>query len=71
MTQSQKKHWQMIGIGVLAVVLGAFFMWYGIERLDRAILKYRQIGKIAGAGVVILVGFYIIVQQIRKTPKSQ
>lgn len=70
MSKSKKHFWEMIGISCLAILLGAIGILNGIERLDTAILKYRQIGKIAGGVLVMAVGFYLLIQQFRSSEKK-
>lgn len=70
MSKSRKHFWEMIGISCLSILTGAIGIWYGIERLDTAVLKFRQVGKIAGGVLVVAVGFYLLVYQFRSSGKK-
>ena len=66
MDSKKKRYWITIGLFVLMILAGFLGLFLGLERLDTAVLKFRQIGKIAGSAGVILVGAFCLIVHIKK-----
>jgi len=66
MNSQKKRYWTTLGLFVLMILIGFLGIFMGLERLDTAVLKFRQIGKIAGSAGVMLIGAFFLIVHIKK-----